>query len=100
VTSTTADRLYELLAASLPAWRVAGDVQCEAGGGIVVTAGDQSLRITAAPMGTPFRWMVTSTERTRGAASVVGVLRAVRTVIDPSYAPVRLRIAPSPVVPA
>ena len=99
MTSTTADRLHDLLAASLPAWRIAGDVQREAGGGIVVTAGDQSLRITAAPTGTPFRWMVTSAERTRGAASVVGVLRAVRTVIDPSYAPVRLRVAPTPVVP-
>jgi hypothetical protein len=100
VTLATAERLYELLAASLPAWRIAGDVHREAGGGIVVTAGDLSLRITAAPTGTPFRWMVTGAERTRGAASVVGVLRAVRTVIDPSYAPVRLRIAPTAVPPA
>lgn len=99
MTSTTADRLYELLTASLPAWRVAGDVRREVDGGIVVTAGDQTLRITAASPGTPLRWMVATNERTRGAASVVGVLRAVRTVIDPSYAPVRLRIAPSPVVP-
>jgi hypothetical protein len=99
VTSAVAEKLHELLAASLPAWRIAGEVWREADGGIVVAAGGQSIRITAAPAGTPFRWMVAGPERTRGAASVVGVLRAVRSAIDPEYAPVRLRIAPSPVVP-
>jgi hypothetical protein len=99
VTSATAERLHELLAASLPAWRVVGDVRCEADGGILVTAGERAIRVTAAPAGVPFRWMVATAERTRGAASVVGVLRAVRSVIDPAYTPVRLRIAPSAIMP-
>jgi hypothetical protein len=92
------ERLYELLDASLPAWRIAGEVRRETDGGIVVTTGGRSMRITPAPAETPFRWMVATTERTRGAASVAGVLRTVRSAIDPDYAPVRLRIAPSPVV--
>lgn len=99
MTSAVAERLHELLAASLPAWRIAGEVRRGADGGIIVTAGGQSIRITPMQAGTPFRWMVASAERTRGAASVVGVLRAVRAAIDPQYAPVRLRIAPSVVGP-
>lgn len=98
--STVADKLHDLLAASLPAWRVEGQVSRDANGGIAIAARNQAIRITAAPAGTPFRWMVSTSGRTRGAASVVGVLRAVRSAIDPEYAPVRLRIAPAPAGPA
>ena len=97
MTAAVEERLHELLAASLPAWRIAGEVRREAHGGIVVAAGGLSICVTAAPAGTPFRWMVAAAGRTRGAASVAGVLRTVRSAIDPDYAPVRLRIAPSPV---
>ena len=33
----------------------------------------------------PFRWMVAEGERTRGATSVAGLLRAVRAAVDPGY---------------
>lgn len=99
MTPATADRLYDLLAASLPAWRIAGDVRREDDGTILISAAHQAIRISVAPAGVPFRWMVAIPERTRGAASVIGVLRAVRSAIDPDYTPVRLRIAPSAVVP-
>jgi hypothetical protein len=40
--------------------------------------------------------MVAEGERTRGVTSVSGLLRALRAAVDPSYRPVRLRIAPLP----
>jgi hypothetical protein len=100
VTAATAERLYELLAASLPAWRLSGQVRREEDDAIVVASGIHIIRVTATPAGTPFRWMVATAERKRGAASVIGVLRAVRSVIDPDYAPVRARIAPSSALPS
>lgn len=95
----TVDCAYTLLAASLPAWRIAGKVERDAAGAIIIAAGDRCVRITPAPPDLPFRWMVAIGERTRGATSIAGVLRAVRAAIDPTYEPVRLRIAPFPVVP-
>ncbi|HVY43785.1 MAG TPA: hypothetical protein VG966_12195 [Hyphomicrobiaceae bacterium] len=92
----TLDRLHELLAASLPAWRVAGDVRRGGDGAIAISAAGSEIRVEPAPAGTPFRWMVTVDGRTRGAGSVAGVLRAVRRAIDPGYARLPLRIAPSP----
>ncbi len=86
----------ELLAQSLGAWRVSGDVSREADGALFVTVCEKRLRITRAPADLPFRWMVADGERTRGATSVPGLLRNVRAGIDPGYRPVRLRIAPLP----
>ena len=40
-----------------------------------------------------FRWMVTVGGRTRGALSLVAVLRQVREALDPGYAASRVRIA-------
>jgi hypothetical protein len=87
-----------LLARSLEAWHVAGDVSREADGTLLVTAGQKRLRISRAPTDLPFRWMVAEGERTRGVPSVSGLLRHVRGAVDPGYRPVRLRIAPLPVV--
>jgi hypothetical protein len=93
VSPDTIDRTYALLAASLPAWRVAGQVERAVDGAILITAGDTRMRVTPAPPELPFRWMVAIGERTRGATSISGLLRAVRAAIDPSYGPLRLRIA-------
>jgi hypothetical protein len=86
----------ELVAQSLRAWRVSGDVAREPDGVLLVAAGDKRLRITRAPADLPFRWMIADAERTRGATSVSGLLRNVRAAVDPDYRPVRLRIAPLP----
>ena len=96
----TASKLHDsvavLLARSLEAWRISGDVRRDDDGGLHITAAGKHLRIARAPADLPFRWMVSEGERTRGATSVSGVLRAIRTILDPGYRPVRLRIAPLP----
>ena len=89
-----------LLAQSLAAWHIGGVVSREADGALLVTAGEKRLRISRAPADLPFRWMVGEGERTRGATSIAGLLRNVRAVVDPGYRPVRLRIAPLPLVPS
>ena len=43
--------------------------------------------------------MVTEGERTRGVTSIAGLLRTVRAAVDPGYRPIRLRIAPLPLLP-
>ncbi|HJU32942.1 MAG TPA: hypothetical protein VJ740_15870 [Hyphomicrobiaceae bacterium] len=85
-----------LLAESLSAWRVAGAVRRDARGALLVMVAGKELRITRAAPGLPFRWMVDDGERARTASSVTGLLRHVRTVVDPAYRQVRLRIAPLP----
>src|SRR5690242_13769964 len=99
-TTIADDALKELLAQSLRAWRVTGDVAREADGALLVTAGEKRLRVARAPADLPFRWMVGEGERTRGATSIAGLLRSVRAAVDPHYRPVRLRIAPLPLVPS
>jgi hypothetical protein len=88
-----------LLAQSLAAWRVSGAVEREADGALVVTFAGRELRIRGAPADLPFRWLVAEAGRERGAASVSGLLRHVRAAVDPGYRPVRLRIAPLPLLP-
>ncbi|WP_255575002.1 hypothetical protein [Caldovatus aquaticus] len=88
-----------LLAESLRAWRIAGEVRAAADGAVLVRAGGQRLRIQPAPPGLPFRWMVASGTRRRGATSVSSLLRVVRAMLDPDHAGSRLRIA-APLPPA
>ena len=92
------DAVYKLLLQSLAAWRVSGNASREADGALLVTAGEKRLRISRAPADLPFRWMVADGARTRGVPSVSGLLRTVRAAVDPGYRPVRLRIAPLPLV--
>ena len=92
------DAVHELVAQSLAAWHVAGEVRREADGALLVAAGETHLRISRAPADLPFRWMVADSERTRGVTSVSGLLRTLRAAIDPDYRPVRLRVAPLPLV--
>jgi hypothetical protein len=88
-----------LLARSLEAWGVGGEVACEPGRVLVVTVSAKRLRITRATGELPFRWMIADGARTRGATSVAGLLRGLRAIVDPDYRPVRLRIAPLPLLP-
>jgi hypothetical protein len=83
-----------LLARSLEAWGVDGEVGCEAGGVLVLAVGGKHLRVSRAPAELPFRWMVDDGARTRGVTSIAGLLRSLRAIVDPDYRPVRLRIAP------
>jgi len=91
------DSLYELLVQSLAAWRIAGHVERAAGGSFLVRAGATEICIERAPKHLPFRWMVTTAGRRRGALSVVAVLRQLRVALDPGYVPnnrVRIALAP------
>ena len=88
--------VVKLLACSLEAWGVNGDVLQEADGSMLVISDAKRLRISRAPAGLPFRWMVTEGERERGATAIAGLLRALRAALDPGYRPVRLRVAPLP----
>jgi len=91
--------VHELLRQSLSAWRIAGEVRHEAEATLLIIAGGKELRVRVARE-RPFRWMVDAGGRSRGALSIAGLLRAVRSAVDPNYRPVRLRIAPLPLVPS
>ena len=95
--TVTPDHLRALLAASLVAWRVPGDAR-RVDDFVTVRACEQDIRVARAAPGLPFRYTVTVGMRTRHASSVAGLLRVVRGIVDPEYQPVRLRIAPSPIV--
>ena len=88
----------ELLAESLAAWHVAGNVDYT-DGGIVVSTDGKSIIIDPAPRETMFRWMVTIDSRQRPAISLVAVLRQVRQAVDPGYAASRVRVTVAPLVP-
>jgi hypothetical protein len=99
VTAAVLHRLHLLLDESLRAWRIAGEVVRDEAGSIVVAAQSERLVVASAPEGVPFRWVVKTGGRTRTAMSVTGVLGIVRQAVDPGYQPLRVRIAPGPLVP-
>ena len=94
--SATDDRLVELIRVSLAIWSVAARVDVEPEGGLQLTLDDGSgVRVGRAPEGIPFRWMVTTAEgRGRPASSVAGLLRVLRSTIDPAWRPSRARVVP------
>jgi hypothetical protein len=85
---------------SLLAWRLKGSVRGTADGATLVLCDTHEIRIEPSPPGLPFRWAVTVDNHRRGAISIVAVLRQVRAVLDPGYAPTRARVAPLPPVPS
>ena len=91
--------LGELLAQSLIAWGLDGTVQRASNASVLVLCNGTDIRVQAAAPDLPFRWMVTIDDRTRGAISLIAVLRAVRTALDPGYAENRARIAFPKVLP-
>lgn len=94
------DLARELLAQSLAAWQVAGDVARESDGTLVIAGGRRPIRIDPTSGHPAFRWMVTVDGRKRGAISLVAVLRQVREALDPGYAVNRVRVAVAPLVPS
>jgi hypothetical protein len=100
LSSAPNDAACELLAQSLVAWRVAGSVARASDGALMIGGARKDIRIDRAPPHLMFRWMVTVDGRTRGAMSLVGVLRQVREALDQGYAANRLRVAPAPLVPS
>ena len=85
--------LGELLAQSLIAWGLEGNVQSENDGSILLSCKTANIRVQPAAPHLPFRWMVTIDDRTRGAISLIAVLHQVRSALDPDYAAKRVRIA-------
>jgi hypothetical protein len=96
--NVSAELLETLLVESLRAWRIEGTVRRSPEGPLLVEAGHVSLRVERCDPAAPFRWMVASGERRRPAASVAGVLRALRAAVDPSHRPLRPRFAPRPII--
>jgi hypothetical protein len=96
---STSDKVCELLAQSLLAWRRDGIVRRADDGAILVCCGSADIRLERAPPDLPFRWMVTAGGRRRGAVSLVAVLRQVRAALDPGHAGERVRIAIAPLLP-
>jgi hypothetical protein len=97
VSGATIDLGCELLALSLAAWRVGGNVERTSDG--IVIGGTNDIRIQPAPQDSIFRWIVTIDGRRRGAISLLAVLRQVREALDPEHAASRVRIAAAPLVP-
>ena len=93
------DLMRDLMEQSLIAWHVSGDVRASDDGAILLSCKGREIHIAPAPPDGPFRWMVRIGDRSRGAISVVGVLRQVRAVLDPGYATNRPLIATFPLVP-
>jgi hypothetical protein len=83
----------DLLVESLTAWGVAATIGRDGDGNLVLHAGQLALSIRRAPSDLPFRWLVCSDGRSRGASGVVGLLRLVRAAVDPAHRPIRVKIA-------
>jgi hypothetical protein len=99
MTAAPSELLCELLAQSLPAWRISGEALRANDGAVLVCGERREILVRPALPGLPFRWLVTIDDRERPAISIVAVLRQVREALDPGYATQRVRIAPVPLVP-
>ena len=93
MTDTLLPRVADLLTQSLSLWGVAGRVGSGAGERIEIAAAGKSLAVRRADPGAPFRWTIETPGRRRHALSVHGVLKVVRSELDPAYEPGRLRVA-------
>jgi len=100
LSDTSRDLVRELLAQSLKAWKLTGDVRRADDGSILIMCDARQIGITPAPPDLPFRWTVKIDGRRRGAISLVAVLRQVRAALDPGYARSRVRVAVAPLVPS
>ena len=98
MTDLCTDTLRELLAESLAAWHLAGEVR-SVGGVVLLSCNATEIRVEPVPPGSPFRWMVTVNGRRRGALSLLAVLRRVRAALDCQYERHQVRITPAPVIP-
>jgi hypothetical protein len=83
-----------LLRTSLAVWGADANVEIAPDAVAVVHTGELTLRIARAPSTIPFRWVVRYGMRERPAASVNGLLRIVREVVEPGWHPGRARVVP------
>jgi hypothetical protein len=97
--SAALEHVHELMTQSLLAWGLVGTVHRTSDGAILISCRQRDIRIEPASPDLPFRWIVAVDNRSRAATSLVGVLRQVRAALDPGYAIMRARIAPSALVP-
>jgi hypothetical protein len=89
-------RVLALLRASLAVWKIDAALATEPDGRwrlSLATGGH--VHVSRAPEGIPFRWMVTTPAgRERPASSVTGLLRVLRSTLDPDWRTGRARIVP------
>ena len=90
----TDPHVLRLIRASLALWRIGATVGTATGDGWrIVTDEGADLHIGRAPPDIPFRWMITTAEgRERPASSVSGLLRVLRSTLDPGWRSGRVRI--------
>lgn len=109
MTTPLPESLAELLRAALEAWRIEGLVARDQDGALLIFRAKRSavdrgegqqegIRVARAPAGLPFRFAVTIGGRERMATGVAGVLRLVRSAVDPDYEAQRLRVGGLPTV--
>jgi hypothetical protein len=93
------DALLALVTSSLTIWARTGTAQHDQTGVLIVACDGHTARISRAAPGVPFRWSVTIDGRERVASSVTGLLRVLRSSLDPDFKPSRVRIAPLEIAP-
>src|SRR5262245_27151393 len=99
MTAEMPELLATLLRESLAAWGVDGAVSRTGDWSLQLDAGQVRLAIVRARGDLPFRWLVVSNDRRRGASGIAGLLRTVRAAVDPNYRPIRVRITALPAAP-
>jgi len=85
-----------LLTESLRAWRRAGTVSRTAEDAILIVSGETRIEVLPAPPDIPFRWLVRTAARERGVTGIPGLLRTVRSALDPDYDASKLQLALRP----
>ena len=93
------DCVVVLLQESLAAWRVRAVIRRSPDGSLELCAADVLLTIARAPDGLPFRWLVGEPQRRRPVSGLPGLLRTLRTAVDPGFRPLPVRIAALPLAP-
>ena len=94
--AATDARVITLIRVSVATWDIAATIAAEpAGGWRIVPDRQPPLRVGRAPPGIPFRWLVTTANgREPPASSVAGLLRILRSTLDPEWRPGRARVVP------
>ena len=91
--ATTNAHVLSLIRASLAVWQVPATIRAVADDVWLIAVDDgRAIHLGRAPDGIPFRWMVKGNGRERPASSVAGLLRVLRSTLDPEWRPARARI--------
>ncbi|MGE0699191.1 MAG: hypothetical protein AB7O57_08870 [Hyphomicrobiaceae bacterium] len=99
--AVTDARVAALVRASLALWRVDATLALAVDGSLTITAHELPVIVVSrAPPAIPFRWLISRGGRDRPASSVAGLLRVLRSTLDPSWRGGRARVVPlSPPLP-